>query len=141
MDGWHGPMVRLVLPLVGYQPDRGGCLAGGCLGEGNGVMPRRPAAGGIGVAGGSVVVRRTGWTLGLVAGLYFIGRAAVEVFVIDVADSASYREDWGGPSLAGVLAVHCGPGIVAAVAVSAAVIHRRAVRRTTGQHTVDVPPA
>lgn len=43
-------------------------------------------------------------------GLFLIGRAVAEVFLIDVKDSASYRGDWGGPSLLGLLVVHCGPG-------------------------------
>jgi hypothetical protein len=50
----------------------------------------------------------------VVLGLYLIGRAIAEPFLIDVTDPASYRTDWGGPSLAGVLAIHCGPGLVAA---------------------------
>ncbi|MCW3841958.1 hypothetical protein ONA70_17810 [Micromonospora yasonensis] len=53
----------------------------------------------------------------MLLGLYLIGRAAVEPFVINMTDPADYRLDWGGPSLAGVLAVHCGPGIVAAVLI------------------------
>jgi hypothetical protein len=52
---------------------------------------------------------------GLVLGLYLVGRAIAEPFLIDVTDAASYHNDWGGPSLPGVLAVHCGPGVVAAV--------------------------
>ncbi|MEU8260414.1 hypothetical protein AB0C02_07310 [Micromonospora sp. NPDC048999] len=54
---------------------------------------------------------------GALLGLYLIARAAVEPFVIDMTDPVSYREDWGGPSLAGVLAVHCGPGLVSAVLI------------------------
>ncbi len=54
---------------------------------------------------------------GLVLGVYLIGRAIAEFFVIDFADPASYRADWGGPSLAGVLAVHCGFGLVALVLI------------------------
>ncbi|GAA4678209.1 hypothetical protein GCM10023215_08900 [Pseudonocardia yuanmonensis] len=50
-----------------------------------------------------------------------------EPFVIDLGDPAGYRDDWGGPSLAGVLAVHCGPGLVAAALLVAAL--RRRVRR------------
>ncbi|MEU4561039.1 hypothetical protein AB0F72_21880 [Actinoplanes sp. NPDC023936] len=52
---------------------------------------------------------------GTLLALYLIGRAAAEPFLIDVADPASYRRDWGGPSLAGVLLVHCGPGVIAAI--------------------------
>lgn len=66
--------------------------------------------------------------LGVSLGVYLIGRAIVEPFVIDMSDRATYRDDWGGPSLAGVLAVHCGPGLVAAVLLVAAVRRRRARR-------------
>ncbi|MFE9657953.1 hypothetical protein [Micromonospora sp. NPDC006431] len=59
--------------------------------------------------------------LGMVFGLYLIARALAEPFVIDLSDPASYRDDWGGPSLAGVLLVHCGPGVVSAVLIGRAV--------------------
>ncbi|OLR94632.1 hypothetical protein [Actinokineospora bangkokensis] len=52
--------------------------------------------------------------LGLL-GLYLVGRAIAEPFIIDVGDPTSYHLDWGGPSLVGVLAVHCLPGVVSAV--------------------------
>ncbi|WP_203643476.1 hypothetical protein [Streptomyces sp. SID14478] len=52
--------------------------------------------------------------LGVIVGVYLAARAVVEPFVIDFGDASSYRNDWGGPSLFGVLAVHCGPGIIAA---------------------------
>ncbi|MEZ5407707.1 MAG: hypothetical protein R2761_06765 [Acidimicrobiales bacterium] len=42
-------------------------------------------------------------------------RGLVELAVIDYADPASYRQDWGGPSLLGVLAIHSGPGLVGGV--------------------------
>ena len=54
---------------------------------------------------------------GVLLGLYLIGRAVAEPFVIDMTDPASYRHDWGGPSLIGVLAVHCGPGIISALLI------------------------
>jgi hypothetical protein len=55
---------------------------------------------------------------GLLLGLYLIVRAIAEPFVIDMSDPSTYERDWGGPSLAGVLAVHCGPGIVAAALIA-----------------------
>jgi hypothetical protein len=58
-------------------------------------------------------VRKIASIVGLIIGLYLIVRAAVEPFVIDVSDPATYRNDWGGPHLIGVLAVHCGPGLLA----------------------------
>jgi hypothetical protein len=50
--------------------------------------------------------------IGAVVGLYLTGRAVAEFFVIHWSDPASYRNDWGGPSLAGALAVHCLPGLI-----------------------------
>ncbi len=38
-----------------------------------------------------------------ILGLYLIARAVAEPFVIDMTDPATYRDDWGGPSLVGVL--------------------------------------
>lgn len=62
-------------------------------------------------------MRRILTVLGVLAGGYLILRALAEPFVIDVTDPATYRDDWGGPSLAGVLLVHCGPGVLAALLV------------------------
>ena len=50
---------------------------------------------------------------GVILGVYLVGRAIVEPFVINASDPSTYHNDWGGPSLAGVLAVHCGPGLLA----------------------------
>lgn len=68
-----------------------------------------------------------GTVLGLVIALYFIVRAVVELFIIDFSDPASYQNDWGGPSLAGVLAVHCGPGLLAIAIIAVAVMRRSRV--------------
>jgi len=62
-------------------------------------------------------VRRVLLALGVIVGLYLFGRAVAEPFVIDLTDPATYHNDWGGPSLAGVLAVHCGPGLLAGGAI------------------------
>ncbi|MGH8775311.1 MAG: hypothetical protein ACRDWI_09115 [Jiangellaceae bacterium] len=70
-------------------------------------------------------VKKLGWTVLTVLGLYLVVRAVAEPFVIDVNDPATYRDDWGGPSLAGVLAVHSGPGLVVGVVTMAALIRRR----------------
>ncbi len=58
-------------------------------------------------------MKRIGVVVLWIIGLYFVARAAAEPFVIDPNDPATYHLDWGGPHLSGVLAVHCGPGIVA----------------------------
>ena len=45
--------------------------------------------------------------------VYLVLRAAVEPFVIDLTEPASYETGWGGPTLPGVLAVHMLPGVIA----------------------------
>lgn len=71
-----------------------------------GVAPVRAARG----------ARRTAWlwpllAIGAVLAVYLVGRGAAELVLINYGDPASYAKDWGGPSLAGVLAVHSGPGL------------------------------
>jgi len=61
------------------------------------------------------VVRRVAIVAGLILGAFFIVRAVVELVMIDYSDPSSYANDWGGPSLAGVLLVHCGLGVIAAM--------------------------
>jgi hypothetical protein len=73
-------------------------------------------------------MRRMATVVGFVFGLYLVGRAIVEPFVIDMSDPSSYRHDWGGPSLLGVLAVHCAPGLIAAAAMTMVLIRRRRAR-------------
>jgi hypothetical protein len=74
-------------------------------------------------------MRKAATFVGLALGLYLIVRAVAEPFVIDMSNPATYRNDWGGPSLFGVLLVHCGPGVVAAVAVAMFLIRRRSSGR------------
>jgi len=64
--------------------------------------------------------RACAWTVGGVLGAYLVGRAIAEFFLVNYADPGSYRLSWGGPSLAGVFAVHSGPGL--AVLIAAAVL-------------------
>ena len=73
-------------------------------------------------------MRKVAWGIGIVLGLFFLIRAIAELLVIDFSHPATYRDDWGGPSLVGVLLVHCGPGLVAA-ALAAVVFVRRSRRR------------
>lgn len=56
-----------------------------------------------------------GIAIAYVVGAYLVVRAIVELVTIDHRDPASYENDWGGPSAAGVLAVHCLPGVLALV--------------------------
>ena len=57
------------------------------------------------------MTRRTLQTVAGVLAVYLVVRGISELFVIDMHDPSSYRKDWGGPSLAGVLAVHSGPAV------------------------------
>jgi hypothetical protein len=75
------------------------------------------------------IMRKAAVAVGLAVGLYLIVRAVAEPFVIDLSDPATYRDDWGGPGLLGVLLVHSGPGVVAAIAIAIALIRRRSSRR------------
>ncbi|PZS34005.1 MAG: hypothetical protein DLM58_06570 [Pseudonocardiales bacterium] len=68
-----------------------------------------------------------------VLGAYLVGRAVLEPFVIDMGDPATYRHDWGGPSLLGVLAVHCGAAVVV-IAYAVVWMRRRVRSRDTLSH-------
>lgn len=69
-------------------------------------------------------MRKIATIVGVVLGLYLVGRALVEPFVIDMTDPSTYRHDWGGPTLFGVLAIHCGPGLIAAATMTWVLIRR-----------------
>jgi hypothetical protein len=58
-------------------------------------------------------MKTVGIVVAYVAGVYLVVRAVVELVTIDYGDATSYEDDWGGPSLVGVLAVHCLPGVIA----------------------------
>ncbi|MFD4292888.1 hypothetical protein ACFWQG_06670 [Rhodococcus sp. NPDC058532] len=76
----------------------------------------------------SRVLAPAGYAVVGIVGGYLVARGIVEVVTIDVADPASYRDDWGGPSLLGVLAVHCGPGVAVLIAAGLLIRRRRANR-------------
>jgi hypothetical protein len=80
-------------------------------------------------------MKRVLWLLAFVVGGFFIVRALMEPFIIDYSDPASYENDWGGPSLFGVLLVHMGPGIIAAVLLIRAL--RNNDRRKAEGNTID----
>ena len=72
-------------------------------------------------------MKRVFITAAWLLGVYLVARAIIEPFTIDMSDPATYRNDWGGPSLIGVLAVHMIPGVLAAAAMVASIFrHRRA---------------
>jgi hypothetical protein len=74
-------------------------------------------------------MRKALLALAVVAGTYLVARGVAELFLIDYTDPASYRHDWGGPSLFGVLAVHCGPGLLCLVALGHALRSGKLVRK------------
>lgn len=67
-------------------------------------------------------MKKVGAVVGVLVGLYFVVRAAVEPFVINMADPATYQDGWGGPSLVGVLLVHMGPGLLCAILIALALV-------------------
>lgn len=78
------------------------------------------------VAHGRRVARRVLLGLGLIVAVYLVVRGVVELFLIDFDDPDSYRSDWGGPSLVGVLAVHSGPALVIVAGAAVWLLRRRA---------------
>lgn len=75
--------------------------------------------------------RAAAWCVGLPVALYLVGRGVAEFFTVDFGNAASYQNDWGGPSLAGVLLVHAGPGLLILFA-AAVLAWRRAARPRRG---------
>jgi hypothetical protein len=71
------------------------------------------------------MMRRTALLIGAVLTVYLVGRGIGELFVIDYRHPSSYRNDWGGPSLAGVLAVHGGPALLILGALAVRLLRRR----------------
>lgn len=89
----------------------------------------------ISVERGETTMKRFAMVCGTVFGVFLIVRGIAEPFVIDMSDPATYRNDWGGPGLIGVLAVHCGPGLISAVLMGSALrrsFRRRQVARSAG---------
>lgn len=68
---------------------------------------------------------------GLVAA-FLVGRGIAEFWVVDYANPASYQQSWGGPNLAGVFAVHTGPGLI--IVIMTAVWLYRRVRYRQDRH-------
>ena len=62
---------------------------------------------------------------------FFVVRGIAELFTLDYSHPASYRGDWGGPSLLGVLATHSGPAVVVLAYVAYSAHRLRARRKVT----------
>ncbi|MFJ9623830.1 hypothetical protein [Streptomyces sp. NPDC101181] len=62
---------------------------------------------------------------GLLA-IYLVARGIAEFFILDYSDPSSYAQDWGGPYLLGVLAVHSGPGLLVLAAAITYLLRRHA---------------
>ncbi len=77
--------------------------------------------------------RRLPKVVGLVAGAvlaaFLVGRGVAEFFIVHYGDPASYRNAWGGPSLAGVFAVHSGPAVAILLGAGAYLVRRHRARR------------
>jgi len=71
--------------------------------------------------------------IGLAAGgvlaAFLVGRGAAEFFIVHYGDPASYRNAWGGPSLAGVFAVHSGPAAAILLGTGGYLVRRHRARR------------
>jgi hypothetical protein len=76
-------------------------------------------------------MRRVVIALGLIVGVFFVVRAVVELLTIDYSDPSSYAHDWGGPSLAGVVLVHCGLGLIAAIWIGVYAWRQRSSRSSS----------
>ena len=63
-------------------------------------------------------LRWMGIALGGLVALYLVVRGVVELVTINYTQPASYQRDWGGPRLAGVLAVHAGPAVLVVVGLA-----------------------
>lgn len=76
-----------------------------------------------------VIQRVCAWTVGGAIGAYLVGRGIAEFFVVNYNNPGSYQLDWGGPSLAGVLAVHSGPGLAVLTGMAVFILRRMQSRR------------
>jgi hypothetical protein len=70
-------------------------------------------------------LRQVGWAVLAIVALFLVARAVVEVLNVDPGRPATYRADWGGPTYAGVLLVHAGPGLLILALVALLLWRRR----------------
>ncbi|MGV9254121.1 hypothetical protein [Streptomyces sp. NPDC003697] len=83
------------------------------------------------------VLRAAAMLVGGLLAVYLIARGIAEFFIIDYSNPESYAQDWGGPHLLGVFAVHSGPGLVVLGATVAHLLRRRGRRRAVVQSPQD----
>jgi hypothetical protein len=86
----------------------------------------------------------TSWLIprmGALVALFAVGRGIAEFWVVDYSDPASYRHSRGGPSLAGVFAVHSGPGLIVLIATAVWLYRWRAHKRQRAKPIRAEPPA
>ena len=76
------------------------------------------------------LARRLGLVLAGALAFYLVGRGVAEFFTIDYSDPSGYASSWGGPSLAGVFAVHTGPAVAIVAGSVIYLIRRRRTLRT-----------
>jgi hypothetical protein len=74
-------------------------------------------------------LRFSGLTVAGLVALYAVGRGIAEFWTVNYSDPATYEHSWGGPSLAGVFAVHSGPGFVIVIAAAWWLVRRRTRNR------------
>jgi hypothetical protein len=74
---------------------------------------------------GHWILRGVGKAVAVIVALFLVGRGVAEFFTVTYSDPASYRDAWGGPSLAGVFAVHSGPAVIILVGAVVAIRRRR----------------
>jgi hypothetical protein len=70
-----------------------------------------------------------GLAAGSVLAAFLVGRGAAEFFIVHYGDPASYRNAWGGPSLAGFFAVHSGPAVAVLLGTGGYLVRRHRARR------------
>jgi hypothetical protein len=78
-------------------------------------------------------MKRIGLLLLWAVGVFFLARAIAEFILTDYSSPTSYRDDWGGPSLAGVLTVHTLPGVIAASLMARDIVRRSRASRATNR--------
>ena len=76
--------------------------------------------------------RVIGLTVAGFVAVYLVGRGIAEFWAVNYASPASYRNSWGGPSLAGVFAVHTGPGLIIVIMMAVWLYRRLRHLRSPG---------